>query len=148
LLGLVLYVTRNPLEAGLVADGAALEGFPWCGLGALLGRRPPHPFEAVDETLALFHPEPLRAMTGAPRSAPPAHTTFDQLLREVSALHAVPPGRLRSRARTAAIAAARRELAVRAAAELGLSGAEIGRRLGLTRAAVSLLLARGCRPTS
>jgi REP element-mobilizing transposase RayT len=32
LLGLVLYVTRNPLEAGLVRDAATLEGFAWCGL--------------------------------------------------------------------------------------------------------------------
>jgi putative transposase len=168
LIGLVLYVVRNPLEAGLVADGAALEDFPWCSLGALLGRRASHPFEAVDQTLALFDPDPLRAMarvrewlgtraateqarmpTGAPRPVPASHTNFDQLLLEVAARHAVPPERLRSRGRTAAIAAARRELALRAAAELGLSGAEIGRRLGLTRAAVSLLLARGCsHPTS
>jgi REP element-mobilizing transposase RayT len=37
LMGLVLYVTRNPLEAGLVADPLELERFPWCALGALMG---------------------------------------------------------------------------------------------------------------
>jgi len=34
LMGLVLYVCRNPLEARLVATAHSLEGFPWCGLGA------------------------------------------------------------------------------------------------------------------
>jgi hypothetical protein len=61
LIGLVLYVTRTPLEARLVSDAAALEDFTWCGLGALLGKRAPFPFEAVAETLALFDVEPQRA---------------------------------------------------------------------------------------
>lgn len=61
LLGLVLYATRNPLKHGLVPDGAALEAFPWCGLGALLESRAPRPFESVSETLALFDEDPSRA---------------------------------------------------------------------------------------
>jgi hypothetical protein len=161
----VLYVARNPLEAGLVADGSALEDFPWSGLGGLLGRRPSHPFEAVAETLALFDADPrrarervrdrLRAQAGVERAAEPtaharpvhhARLPFDRLLAEVSALHSLSPDDLRSRARTSPIAAARSELALRAAAELGLSGAEIGRRLGLSPATVSGLLARGRSP--
>jgi REP element-mobilizing transposase RayT len=164
LIGLVLYVTRNPLAAGLVRDGAALEEFAWCGLGALVGRRVPHPFEAVAETLALFDPDPQRAAqrvrerlrapaslerAAAPGAGPPAARVapvpFERLLDEVSACHALRPVDLRSRGRTSALAAARSELAARAAAELGLSGAEIGRRLGLSAAAVSVLLARGRR---
>jgi putative transposase len=161
LLGLVLYVTRNPLEAGLVRDAATLEGFAWCGLGALLARRAPRPFEAVVETLALFDADPRRARqrirdrlgsfeTGRFADPPPrqpvpsaaqAPSSFEDLLREVSSRHALSPEAFRSRARTAAIAAARRELAIRAAADLGLSGSEIGRRLGLTPSAVSKMLA-------
>src|SRR5258705_11277905 len=45
LLGLVLYVFRNPLEAGLVRDLDALGRFPWCSAGSLLGYRAPRPFE-------------------------------------------------------------------------------------------------------
>jgi putative transposase len=165
LMGLVLYVTRNPLEAAIVPDGAALEEFAWCGLGALLGRRAPRAFEAVAETLALFDAdaecarERIRDRLGAPASlerapAPAAAARpvlalpgrFDRLLDEVSARHALKTEDLRSRARTSRIAAARGELALRAAAELGLTGAEIGRRLGLSAAAVSALLARGRRP--
>jgi REP element-mobilizing transposase RayT len=167
LMGLVLYVIRNPLEAGLVSDRAALENFRWCGLGALLGRRHQLPFEAVAETLALFDADPrcarerIRARLGAPtpaarkavaREVSPtlgaAPSSFEQLLLEVSRRHAVPPEAIRSRGRTLKVSAARRELASRAAAELGLSGAEIGRRLGVTTQAVSLMLARDAGPTS
>jgi REP element-mobilizing transposase RayT len=54
LMGLVRYVHLNPLEAGLAPSLAALERFPWCGHGALMGSRPGLPFEAVADTLALF----------------------------------------------------------------------------------------------
>jgi REP element-mobilizing transposase RayT len=162
LMGLVLYVLRNPLEAGLVLDAAALEDFPWCSLGALLGRRAAHPFEAVGETLGLFDPDPVRAkarirerlgtpltlerngeLASLPRVSTVASVSFDLLVDDISKCHELEPGDLRSRRRTSAIAAARSELAMRAAAELGLSGAEIGRRLGLGRSAISGLLARG-----
>jgi putative transposase len=166
LMGLVLYVARNPLEAGLVPDGAALEDFRWSGLGGLLGRRAPHPFEAVAETLALFDTDPQRARQrlrdrlcapgsverAAERSpvrsthSPPSTTPFDRLLAEVSMRYSLRPADLRSRGRTSLIATARSELALRAAAELGLSGAEIGRRLGLSPATISGLLARGRCP--
>lgn len=51
---LVRYVHRNPLAAGLVHTLAELERFPWCGYGALMGRRPTLPFEAVEDALDLF----------------------------------------------------------------------------------------------
>jgi REP element-mobilizing transposase RayT len=160
LLGLVLYVTRNPLDAGLVSDGPAFERFPWCGLGALLGHTSPRPFEAVGETLALFDADlgrarqALRDRLGAsvPAMPPPVATAlsphrastrgFEDLLSDVCADHAVEPDELRSRRRTPRIAAARTELAFRAATALGLRGSEIARRLGVTSAAVSVMLAR------
>jgi len=162
LMGLVLYVSRNPLEAGLVADAQALERYPWCGLGAVLGRMAPRPFEAVDETLALFAADRARARKlvrrhlGSPDSPclatsafarttpgqPDSQTDFEALLRGVSASHSLTPEALRSRRRAQPIAAARAEVAWRASAQLGLRGAEIARRLGLTEAAVSKMLAR------
>jgi REP element-mobilizing transposase RayT len=164
LVGLVLYVTRNPLEAGLVADVRALEHFPWCGLGALLGHGSPRPFEAISETLALFGADQqearqdLRSRLDGPEPAvPPTPTSvettpsapvlvapigFDALMRGVCDRFRVTGDELRSRCRSPHLAAARSALARRAAAELGLAGAEIARRLGITRAAVSVLLAR------
>jgi REP element-mobilizing transposase RayT len=162
LMGLVLYVTRNPLEAGLVAHISKLEQFAWCGLGALVGRRTPHPFEAVAETLALFDDDPQRAQArvrsrlGGPTpgatptpgpvrvdaAAPVPRLGFDELLRAVCTDFGVTAEALRSRRRSQHIAAARSALALRAAVELGLSGAEIGRRLGVTRAAVYEMLER------
>jgi REP element-mobilizing transposase RayT len=61
LMGLIRYVHRNPLEAGLVHSLDALARFPWSGHAALVGVRPPLPFEAASETLALFGSHPARA---------------------------------------------------------------------------------------
>jgi REP element-mobilizing transposase RayT len=170
LMGLVLYVTRNPLSGGLVGDARELEHFPWCGLGSVMGHHPPRPFEAVGEALALFDPDPERArrrlrdwlgsgsgpdpISSAEASRLPSRCAelrgFEQLLRAVCAAHGLTAEDLRSRRRTPRIAAARAELAARAAAGLGLSGSEIARRLGLSSAAVSLMLARrrAAPPTS
>src|SRR5262245_5634595 len=162
LLGLVLYVLRNPLTDGLVTDPGALERYPWCGLGALLGARPARPFEAVGEALGLFAPEAsearrcLRARLGdaqvpvaallpsapAGRSARDPSHAFENLLREVCRARAVAPEALRSRCRRPHVAAARAELALRAVEELGLRGSDIARRLGITAAAVSWMLGR------
>ncbi len=165
LIGLVLYVCRNPLEAGIVARPLELASHPWCGLGALLGSRPAHPFEAVQETLELFDGEPecarrrvllwpaadapsspalARLEAPAARGRTPIASTagLEDLLREVSAAFGVTPEELRSRRRSRQLVAARAALAARASAELGASGAELARLLGTTRAAVSLMLER------
>jgi REP element-mobilizing transposase RayT len=164
LMGLVLYVARNPLEAGLVADAAGLERFRWGSLAALLGRRPAWHFEAVAETLALFDDDPTRAQgrlrtrldapepaEGMPtyvcqeRAVParPVGAGFDALVGEICARSGLTSDQLRSRGRSPRLAAARAIVVSRAAQELGLSGAQIARRLGLSKQAVSVLLARG-----
>ena len=169
LLGLVLYVLRNPLEAGIVASPLTLEWHPWGGLGALLGRRRPYAFEAVEETLALFDSEPARArrrVRGWLDGAPPREVALasvaedagtagagspirpdliarlDDLLAEVCRGLDVSPAELRSRRRVRHLAAARAVLAVRASRELGVSGAEVARLLCRSRAAISSLLER------
>jgi REP element-mobilizing transposase RayT len=59
--GLVRYVHLNPLRAGVVASLEELERYRWSGHAALLGRRPPWPFESVGEVLALFADDAGRA---------------------------------------------------------------------------------------
>jgi len=168
LLGLVLYVTRNPLEARIVRDASELGDFPWCGLGALLGRRPPRAFESVAETLALFGDDRVRAYEAlrdwlemaAPAAppapagevvpcvaAPAAAASFEDLVRETCVRFGISTDELRSRRRNRVLAAARSALVHRAAGELGLSGAEIGRRLGVTPSGVHRMLGRAPAPT-
>lgn len=53
LLELVRYIHLNPLRAGLVADLAELDRYPWCGHAALMGRQPPGNQE-VDAILSRF----------------------------------------------------------------------------------------------
>ena len=62
LLGVVLYVHRNPLKAELVPNTSALEHFPWCGHGGITGARLPYPFESPRETLALLADDPREAI--------------------------------------------------------------------------------------
>lgn len=58
---LLRYVHLNPLRAGLVRDLVELERYPWCGYGALLGRRRPFAFENVGLSLGLFDDDPRQA---------------------------------------------------------------------------------------
>lgn len=54
LMGLILYVSRNPLRAGLVRSLKGLEDYRWSGLGALTGRRPALPFESTIACLSVL----------------------------------------------------------------------------------------------
>jgi REP element-mobilizing transposase RayT len=58
LLGVIRYVHRNPLTAGIVGTLDALAAHAWCGYGALIGERSPLPFESVSDALALFASDP------------------------------------------------------------------------------------------
>jgi REP element-mobilizing transposase RayT/DNA-binding transcriptional ArsR family regulator len=164
LTGLVLYVCRNPLEAGL-AGPVQLEEFRWCSVSALLGRRAPFPFEDVSETLALFDADPalarerLRGWLGvsitaapplrapdsrdpAPRVGRPGRTALAALIANVCDASSIADEELRSRRRSRRIARARAVLVLRASRELGLSGSEIARSIGVTPSAVSHILDR------
>lgn len=61
LMGLVIYVRRNPLVAGIVASAAELERFRWCGHGALVGIATRRRFEAVAACLSLVADDPVIA---------------------------------------------------------------------------------------
>ena len=55
LLELVRYVHLNPLRAKIVSTLDRLDGYPWTGHSALLGRAP-RPWQAVGEVLGCFGP--------------------------------------------------------------------------------------------
>jgi REP element-mobilizing transposase RayT len=144
--GVIRYVLRNPLEAGLARSLAALEAYPWCGLGALMGRRRALPFESVRETLEVFAPDPgaaraalrgwLAECTDAPREP------LDAIVREVCAALALPEAELRAGRRTRRASRARALVCRRAVHEAGLDVAGVARALGLCHAAVSQALTR------
>ena len=56
--GVIRYVHRNPLTAGIVGTLDSLAAYAWCGYGALVGERSPLPFESVSDALALFANDP------------------------------------------------------------------------------------------
>jgi REP element-mobilizing transposase RayT len=144
----IRYVLRNPLEAGLVRDLTALERHPWSGYGAIVGRRPALPFEAVPETLALFGPERttarirLRDWLDDPRRPATRADRLGELTREVCRTLGLAETAVSSRGRTQLVSRARALVCQRAVAELGLGVVEVARALGLSHAAVSQALCR------
>ena len=142
----IRYVLRNPLQAGIVRSLDALERYPWCGLAAMIGRRPPLPFESVAETLALFAPDEgtarSRLREWIERPAASTGPALDALVRSVCAELAVPEVDLRGGRRTRLASRARTLVCRRAVNEAGLGVVEVARGLGLSHAAVSQALAR------
>lgn len=152
----IRYVLRNPLEAGLVRDLAALERFRWSGYGALVGVRPALPFEAVGETLSIFGEsttsaraalraclsEPIEtcAEPDAERVEPAAR--LSALVREICREHGVFEDDLHRGHRDRAVSRARTQLCRRAVLELRLRPAAVARGLGLSESAVSQALRR------
>jgi REP element-mobilizing transposase RayT len=172
LVGLVRYVHRNPIEAGIVRSLEVLAAYPWSGHAALVGARDPLPFEDVPAALSLFDDDPGRARAalaswmaceGAP-AAPeaPGGVMRDEHPRErasgaeafgdlrallVAACqrYAVTPHELSSGGKRPRVARARAAVAYVAVMKLGESGADVARALGVSRTTVSGLLDRGRR---
>lgn len=173
LIGLIRYVHLNPLEAGIVESLDSLARFPWSGHGALIGMRPPFPFEAVGDALALFGDEVRNARArlmawmsriepevnepdGEPVAIDPAalYSTIvephgriglDVLLSAASARYGVSIDELRSRSKQPHITRARAAIAWVAVVELGVSGRLVSAALGVNPSTVSSALARGRR---
>jgi putative transposase len=169
LVGLIRYVHRNPLDAGIVTSLDALAAYPWSGHAALVGARPPHPFEAAADALSLFHPDASRARgallswmaespedCAAPHEGLPAHPLLARppasavgrladLLRETADHFDLAPHDLASGAKQARIARARAAAAYVAVVEMNVPGSDVARALGVTRGAISAALDRGRR---
>ena len=63
LLELVRYIHLNPLRAGIVGSVDELEGFPWCGHGALTGKRM-NDWQETQYVLLRFGEEKRKAIRG------------------------------------------------------------------------------------
>ncbi len=159
--GLIAYVDRNPIGAGLVPDVDALGDFESCGYAACIGTRPPRPFESPSETLRLFGDDTQAAReqlrrwvehpldTGAPLPAEAAEedpTLLDRLIEVVCAGHDLPRERVLGPRHDRRTVAARAEIVRRAVEDLGLRGSVVARALGVSESTVSRALRRGRPP--
>jgi hypothetical protein len=148
-MGLICYVHRNPLKAGLVNGTHGLADYPWCGHGTLMGRRAPLPFEAVSTALSFFGTDPPSARTclaefmERPEKAAPS--TLDPLITAVCLEHGVSLDDLRSGRRDRATTSARTLICQRAVNALGLRQVDVATALGITESAVFQALKRSGR---
>jgi REP element-mobilizing transposase RayT len=167
LAAVVVYVNRNPLEAGLVRAMHDLAHFPWAGFGALVGARRPLLFECATATLALFGRDlasaraelearvargepprvaeppglPIRASTLPPERA----IRFAAVIRDACAQRGVRSDDLRRGSRRPGVVDARARTATRAIA-MGFTRQEISGELAMSESALCRLLRRGGNP--
>ena len=145
-MGLIRYVHRNPLKAGMVRRSDGLAEYPWCGHGALIGRRGPLPFEAVSTALSFFGSD-LRSARAClaefmERPEKEVPNTLDQLIAAVCLEHGVSIDDLRSRCRNRPTTRARTLICQRAINDLGLRQTDVAKALGITELAVFQALKR------
>jgi REP element-mobilizing transposase RayT len=164
LAGLVVYVHRNPLEGGLVAEPEDLGGFPWCGHGALVGARDAMGFESVASSLKLFGAEPREArrelMSRIRRgpvlsdarsenpevSLPPnassreREAALNELIRSVCEFHGVSADALGAGRKSRLVTDARAEIARKAVHQLGVPSSRVARAIGVHDSTVSRAL--------
>ncbi len=163
LLAVVRYVHLNPVRAGIVGGVDALGHYPWTGHAVLLGHREA-PFQDTSSILARFGPGGassrsglLAWMCGEPESiaskamptdsakpvpSPAPHRAraeLAELVAQVCRTWGVSEWQLRSGSKARPLTDARAAIVQLACRELGCSGAEVGRELGLSSAAVSRL---------
>jgi REP element-mobilizing transposase RayT len=151
LIGVIRYVVRNPLEAGIVRNSRELERYEWSGYAALLGLRPSLEFESVAEALAPFGPdartarERLRAWIALdPRAIDEERGGRDlaRLIQEICASTGVAETDLRAGRRFRVVTKARALVCQRAVRELGIQPRALARILHLSEGAVSQALRR------
>ena len=164
----VVYVDRNPLEAGLVRTTRELLEYPWCSFAAHLGARLALAFECVGATVALFGRDATSARTnlearvarGDPRvetgqpeiraSALPAERAirFAAIARDACRSAGVRIGELHSGSRRPPAVDARRGAAARRALAVGFTRQEIACELALSESGLCRLLRRPARAPS
>jgi len=159
LLVVIRYVHRNPLEAGLVRDGAALRRFPWTGHAVLMGARTAV-FQDVAFVLDRFGDSTARARARlrawtedgdracaawTPPRALAVRTDLAMLIDRVSLHFGVGAEDLAGGLRRRGASEARAVVAHLACDGLGISQEEVGRALGVTGSAVGQARLRGRR---
>ncbi len=171
LLNLIRYVHMNPLKARLVRSLAALERYPWSGHGALVGARPALPFEDVNQVLGYFANTRRRArrrlhrwmgeldcpdadadaeaelrgdpLPGPDESIDEADEALEEMIARVCRRLGVKTEGLTSSRRGKGLSRARAVIAFLGVARLGVPGARVAERIGLSRSGVSRAIDRG-----
>jgi REP element-mobilizing transposase RayT/AraC-like DNA-binding protein len=140
------YTLFNPVKHRVVMPWE-LANYPWCAYGAVVGARPPLPFESVAETLRIFDEsaEAARAhldekLEALALEVAPDAMRIESLARAACREHQL--ARDRIGARTTAAAVARRQICEQAVLKLGLDPLLVARVLGISRSTVHRALAR------
>ncbi len=168
LLGVVTYVCRNPLDAGMLGSVKELERWPWTSYSALVGERPAWSFESTSETLELIADAPATArealaarvkreragadtpsvwtpLAGAESVGGSVSTVqaLDEVIRLASESQGVDPETLIRGSRGHAVSRARAMVAHIAVAEIGMTGRSVAAALGISPGAVTRAAERG-----
>ncbi len=132
------YVHRNPVRARLVSE-ELLHAYAWCGHGALGRSRPRRAFER-----GFAEPLPEVAVRSPEAQAIRADETraLESLVDAVCGRYGIGPVELRSQVRSRAVSGARGSIVRRAVVEGRFRPSQVADVLGLSRAAVSKILAR------
>ena len=156
LIAVVRYVVHNPLKHGICRDQAQLAAYPWGSISGLRGQRAPWPFERLSETRGILEgvadPGSL-AGPSAPPPEPPSGSrrtsgaggpaSLERWIVHISEALGIDARDLSTKRRARSLAHARAAVCWVAVARLGLPGAQVARRLGMSRSAVSRALERG-----
>src|SRR5262249_36640101 len=138
--GLIRYVHRNPLRAGMTSSLDGLARDPWNGHGALMGVQRPRPFHSAQAALAYFGDAArdarialrswMLAAQAADELALSPYERFERGRRRACDERGVAIAALEAGARDLATTRIRRSLAAIALRQLGLPARAVARALG------------------
>jgi REP element-mobilizing transposase RayT len=153
LLALVRYIHRNPLRAGMVGSLDELARYPWTGHAALVGTRAAR-FQDTELIFSCFGTEPPQARerlvrwmstddedahAGRVQHTDPLAALIERACREFG----TPVDFVLRAARGGVVSDVRALVAHLACESLGYGPREVGRRLGVSHAAVRKAILRG-----
>jgi REP element-mobilizing transposase RayT len=145
LAGVAKYVLFNPVRHGIV-PAERLSAYRWCAYGAVIGARPAHAFEDVDDLVRILGGDlhAVRALLRRDlRALAPEPSQLERLaalIRDTCRRERMPRESLGGRG--AAPTRAREQLSVVATKELGIRASDLARSLGVSEAAIHRALAR------
>jgi len=147
LVAVVRYVVRNPLKHGLCESDEQLAAYPWGSASALWGRRPAWPFESLTAIRSILEgcpemPVPARAALAVAAPTDARDPLYAWIRRTCRTLGVEETALLTGR-REREVSDARAAICWVAVTRLGLPGARVAGRLGISRSGVTRALKRG-----
>ena len=156
LIAVVRYVVHNPLKHGICCDEAELAAYPWVSISGMREQRAPWPFERISETRGILEglaaPDSIPIPSAPfPESPPGSRQTsgaagpasLETWIARISKSLGIDARDLQTKRRDRSLAHARAAVCWVAVTRLGLPGAQVATRLGMSRSAVSRALERG-----